>query len=80
MKEDEPFREMAGRIAKIDPQEFAGAAVIQPPDGGEPIAFLIAEAKPDLLQFWAAVKARVEIAYAALVDEASAQPGGWNRR
>lgn len=78
MTEAEPFREMAGRIDKIDDNEFAGAAVIQPPGGGEPIAFLIAETKPDLLQFWAAVKARVEIAYAALSEDAI-QGGGYRR-
>ena len=78
MNEAIPFKEMATRIDKIENSEFAGAAVIQPPDGGEPIAFLIAEAKPDLLQFWAAVKARVEIAYASL-DEDAIQSGGYRR-
>jgi hypothetical protein len=55
------FREMAVRIAKIEPAEFAGAAVIVPRTG-DPIVFMLADPQPKPGQFWGGVTARVEIA------------------
>jgi hypothetical protein len=81
MNEEAPFQAMAERIRKIADDEFAGAVVIQPPGGAEPIAFLITDPAPDLLQFFASVKARVEIAYSQASEQVADQPGaGWNRR
>lgn len=74
-----PFEEMAARIAKITYGEFAGAVVIIPPDG-EPIAFLTTDPKPDLMQFWSAVKARVEIRAAEAVQSAAAAADPWGGR
>jgi hypothetical protein len=76
---DRPFKDMATRISGIDESEFAGAVVIVPPDG-EPIAFLTTDPKPDLMQFWSAVKARVEIRATEAMQQAAAQSDPWGRR
>ena len=71
------FETMAERIAKIPEHEFAGAVVILPPEG-DPIAFLTTDPKPDMMQFWAAVKARVEIRAAEAIQNATQpNPQGW---
>ena len=75
-----PFSEMAARIAKIDPGEFAGAVVVVPPGGGDPIAFLTTDPKPDLMQFWSTVKARVEVRATEMIQQAAAQIDPWNQR
>jgi hypothetical protein len=76
----EPFTEMAALIAHNDATRFAGAIVVVPPGDGEPISFMLTDPKPDLVQFWATVKARVEVrsteALLAATDQARGQ-GGW---
>ena len=57
------FTAMAARLGRIEPEEFAGAAVIVPKDG-EPIVFLLADPSPKPAQFWSGVVSRVEIAAA----------------
>lgn len=57
----EPFEEMAARIAKIDPAEFAGAIVVLPPGGEDPIAFLTTDPRPDVVQFWASAQSRITV-------------------
>jgi hypothetical protein len=76
-----PFDEMSARIAKINPDEFAGAIVVVPPGDGEPIAFLTTDPKPDLMQFWATVKSRIEVrATEAMQAEAANQRDPWGGR
>jgi hypothetical protein len=70
---------MSARIAKINPDEFAGAIVVVPPGDGEPIAFLTTDPKPNLMQFWATVKTRVEVATEAMQSAAS-QKDPWGGR
>jgi len=67
-----PFEDMAKRIAAIDPNEFAGAVVILPP-GGEPIAFLTTDPNPDIVQFWASAKSRIEVRAIEAIDAAERQ-------
>ena len=57
------FTAMAARLGRIDPEEFAGAAVIVPKDG-EPIVVVLADPTPKAAQFWSLVVSRVEIAAA----------------
>ena len=73
------FADMAARIARIEPTEFAGAVVIVPPDG-DPVSFLTTEVPaPDIVQFWATAKTRVEIRLANAMEIAqAAQP--WQGR
>jgi hypothetical protein len=73
-----PFEEMAERIRKIDPEEFAGAVVIVPHEG-EPIAFLTIDPQPTLMQFWAMVKTRVERGIEAM-QLAANQQDQWGQR
>lgn len=71
---DEPakaFAEMADRIVRMNPAEFAGAAVIVPRDG-EPIIFLLQDPNPKAAQFWSGVASRVEVA-AALAQKSEAE-------
>lgn len=79
MAKDAPFIRMAERIAAIEPAEFAGACVIQPPGDAEPIAFVTSDPSPDVIQFLAAVKARIEIAYAEAMQGAEDRRTGWSR-
>lgn len=73
------FSDMAARIQRADPQEFAGAIVIVPPEG-DPIAILISEAPhPDLPQFWSIAKTRVEIRLAE-AQQKSQLADPWQRR
>lgn len=67
-----PFEDMVERIARIDEAEFAGAIVVMPPTG-DPVAFLTTDPAPDLLQFWATVKQRIEIRAAEAIQAASKQ-------
>jgi hypothetical protein len=78
---ERPFTEMAERIARIAGEEFAGAVVIVPPGDSEPIAFVTSDPRPDLIQFLAAVKARVEIAFSEAQEATQpGQAGGWRGR
>ena len=75
------FTDMAARIEKTDEKEFAGAAVIVPPGGGDPITLLLVDPKQDIVQFFATVKSRVEIVTGAVMEAARDQAqGGWQRR
>ena len=75
------FTDMANRIGRINGQEFAGAAVIVPPGGGDPITLLLVDPKQDIVQFFATVKSRVEIVTGAVMEAArDQQSGGWQRR
>ena len=66
------FSAMAKRIAAITPTEFAGAVVIMPSgEDVEPIAFLITDPSPNVLQFLSAVKTRVEIMMAEMQEGAN---------
>ncbi len=75
------FTAMAARLDRIDPAEFAGAAVIVPKDG-EPIVVLLADPAPKPAQFWSLVASRVEIAVAEArqAEEAAASPYGGRLR
>jgi hypothetical protein len=75
-----PFTEMADRILKIDPAEFAGAIVVVPPGDGEPIAFLTTDPKPNLMQFWATVKSRVEVSTSEAMAAVTQQDPWGGRR
>jgi hypothetical protein len=56
------FRDMAARIERNDPAEFAGALLLVPPDGGTPLEILIVKQAHDLALFWSTVTAAVTIA------------------
>jgi hypothetical protein len=77
-----PFEDMARDIVKVVEAagKFAGAVVIVPPEG-DPIAFMTMDPAPDLMQFWSAVKNRVEIRAAEAVQIAqNAAQDPWGRR
>ena len=75
------FVDMADRINRTPEGEFAGAAVIVPPGGGDPITLLLVDPKQDIVQFFATVKSRVEIVTGAVMEAARDQAqGGWQRR
>lgn len=74
----QPFLDMAARIEKNDPAEFAGAIVVVPPEG-DPIAFMIADPSADLVQFWATCETRIAVRKAEIV-EASRNQQGWVQR
>ena len=57
-----PFREMADRIERNLPAEFAGAILIVPPEGGKPIEVMIADPTKDPEAFWAMAGAKIQIA------------------
>ena len=73
---DKPFRDMADRIERGDPAEFAGAVVVVPPSG-EPIAFMLTDPKPSLAQFWTGLQGRIDGA-AAEAKSAQEQPGPYS--
>ena len=75
-----PFEDMAARIGRIDEREFAGAIVVVPPGEGEPIAFLTTDPRPDLLQFLAAAKTRVELRESEVMAQAQMQDPWGQRR
>jgi hypothetical protein len=62
------FREMARRIEKNDPAEFAGALLIVPPSG-ESIEYLALNPKQDAAAFWGAVQAHVQRALAEMEEK-----------
>ncbi len=75
----QPFADMAARIERIEPTEFAGAVVVVPPSG-EPIAFLVTDPTPHLAQFWSSVASRIEVAAAEAREREIAQaPFGMRR-
>lgn len=74
------FTAMAARIARIDPAEFAGAAVIVSKDG-DPIVFLLTDPTPKPAHFWSGLSARVEVAAAEArqAEENTQTPFGMRR-
>lgn len=72
------FNAMVARLERIDPKEFAGAAVIVPRDG-EPIVVLLSDPSPKAAQFWSLVISRVEIGAAEAKDAEQAQIGPYGR-
>ncbi len=70
-----PFTVMADRIERNPTSEFGGACVIVPPGGGDPISFLLIDAKGDVAQFYGAIKAKLEIAIEELRSAQQRQPG-----
>jgi hypothetical protein len=76
MADAESFTRMAGRVELIPEEEFGGAVVIRPPGEGDPIEFVTSDPSPNPIQFWGAVKARVEIAYAEALGNSDKGHGG----
>lgn len=60
------FRDMADRIERNDPAEFAGAVLIVPPDG-EPIAVLMTDPKRDVEAFWSMASGKIQVATSELM-------------
>ncbi len=78
--QSQPFLDMAARIEKINAKEFAGAVVIVPPGGGEPITFMHTDPTPVLAAFWATLTGRVEVGTANAQDaEKALQPWAGRR-
>lgn len=73
----QPFADMAARIGKIDPVEFAGAIVMVPPEG-EALAFLITDPSPNIFQFLVSCETRIQERKADALQRAQDQ-NPWNR-
>jgi hypothetical protein len=56
------FRDMAARIERNEANEFAGALLLVPPDGGAPLEILLVKQAHDLALFWSTITAAVTIA------------------
>jgi hypothetical protein len=57
----QPFLDMAARIGRMDPADFAGALLVVPPgEGAEPVAMLLIDPTPALAHFMLSAKGRVE--------------------
>jgi hypothetical protein len=56
------FRDMAARIERNEASEFAGALLLVPPDGGDPLEILLVKQTHDLALFWSTITAAVTIA------------------
>jgi hypothetical protein len=78
LKISERFRAMADRIER-NPSEFGGAVVIVPPGGGEPIEFLLIDAKGDAGQFYGAVTTKIQVVLEELKAHQQGQ-GAYFRR
>ena len=74
------FTAMAERIARIKPEEFAGAVVIVPPGDQEAIVFLSADPQPDIVGFWAVCETRVQAKKVEVIEKASAMDAFGRRR
>jgi hypothetical protein len=66
----QPFLDMAARIQRNADSDFAGAAVIVPPEG-DPIVVMTMDPKKDGLSFWGTLKARVEMEGQEFLDRAT---------
>jgi hypothetical protein len=79
------FEDMANRIRRNDPGEFAGCMLIVPPssqDGrtGEPIELLLIDPKRDAVNFWSTAKSKTAIAADEFVQQHNVPPlGQWSR-
>ena len=60
------FRAMAEKIKHNGINEFGGAVVIVPPQGGEPLHLLILDSQQDVAMFWGNLKAKCGIALASI--------------
>ena len=75
-KFSEPFVQMAARIERNDPKEFAGSILIVPPEG-EPIAVLMTDPTKDLEAFWSMASGKIAAATAQFMAAKQGGPGGW---
>lgn len=66
-KPAQQFIDLAERIDRNRPEDFAGAYLIVPPNGGEPISGIFI-GPSDLPAFLAFVKSKVEIAHQELIE------------
>ena len=78
------FREMAARIERNAPEEFAGAIMLVPPpsnDGrnGAPVEILLIDPNQDPRHFWATAKSESEIAAGAFLAEQQIPMPGYGR-
>jgi hypothetical protein len=73
----EPFSRMANRIRHNVTEGFAGAFVIVPPGGGDPIEVLILEAAANEAVIWGQIKARIEMKLADIEDQQRRTQSGW---
>ena len=64
------FRDMADRIERNVPAEFAGALLVVPPAGGEAIEILLVNPSHDLALFWSTILAKVQIAASEFQERA----------
>jgi hypothetical protein len=55
------FEAMAARIRSNTPKDFAGALLVVPPGGEEPIELLMIDPKQDLAHFWATIHSKVQV-------------------
>jgi hypothetical protein len=56
------FRDMAARIERNEASEFAGALLLVPPDGGDPVELLLVNPAHDLAFFWSTIHSKVQVA------------------
>lgn len=56
------FRQMAERIERNAPTEFAGAVLLIPPGNETPIEILLVNPRPDMEHFWSTCEAQVKAA------------------
>lgn len=73
------FRAMADSIER-NPEMFAGAMLIMPPDEEQVVELLLVATKPELETFWGSVQARLKIELAKLEDRQRAREIGWATR
>lgn len=73
------FRDMADRIERNKPEDFAGAILIVPPTG-DAIAVMIADPTKDLEAFWAVAQSKIQIATAEYMGTKSGNSGVFQRR
>lgn len=74
-----PFTEMAERITRNDPKEFAGAMLMVAPDGKQ-IAVMITDPSQDLEGFLAHCMSKLQAHTAELQINKQGAGGSWPRR
>ena len=80
-KRDEPFRDMAEKIAHNHGSPFGGAVVIVPPDnGGGVISTLILDTSGDAAQFWALLQTKAKYELEQLGNNNRMAQAGFQRR
>lgn len=73
------FDEMAERVRRILPEEFAGAILVVPAEG-EPIALAMADTSKDQEVFWSSVMGKVSVRCEELRNAKSPGGAGYGRR